>query len=1005
MQHDIIHPDHDPMTRVRAVLLALSTVAAAALASTRAGAQVAPDARWHTFDTPHFQVHYQQGLEPLARRAAARAEEARAILDEVLVEAPRGRVHLLLADNLDYSNGLAGLFPRNRVVVYAHAPVDEPSLAYAYDWLELVVTHELAHVHHLDYASPVIRGFRSILGRAPLLFPNATVPRWTTEGLATYLESRITGAGRVEGTYHEMVLRTAVLEDRFFSIDHVTGRPTSWPGGNAAYAYGSMFSEYLAERYGAERAARFVREVGGRWIPYFTDDAARDAYGISFSRAWGEWRDSLRTAFRAQADSLRAAGLTEPEVLTEEGRTTGWPRFSPDGSRIAFAQATGRDDPATLLIEADGRIRTLAKRTSVGPIAWRADGGGIVTSQLEAVDPYRLFSDLYAVSADGNQDRLTRAERLAEPDVRRDGRMVAVRGGGEWNALVTTDAEGRVLRALAESAQGTNWATPRWSPDGSRIAVARWLTGGRYDVVVMDTAGRMERELTSDRALDLTPAWSPDGHYVVFSSDRTGIPNLFAYDLRDGRLLQVTNLLTGAFQPDVSPDGRSIAFAWYRSDGLHIARIPYDPAAWRPAPPVRAEAAAPGPDPSRYTAASDAPSRPYSPWRTLPPTAWSPAFTEGTELGTGFGASVAGSDIINRHTYSAAATVYTEKGRVDGLLAYTYAGLGRPLIGGSLFQDWDVAIGPGNWRRRDNTPIQSALLERERSATLVATWLRPRIRSFYWLSTGVNLRKRHFELADPELAPDVSAPELAPDAGAVLTLGRSTVRAFDFSVTPEEGWLNAVTVEGRRYTRALPGEQGDARGYVRVAGRSQAYRPLPWGGFARHVVAGRILAAADVGSRSPGFSVGGLYGGGIASPLGAGLGIGGELDFPVRGYGEGAQFGDRAVAGSVEYRFPIALVERGYRLLPVFLDRLWGAAFADGGAAWCLDDCPRVLAPSRDARPIFSVGAELGADLTLFYHGGLDVMGGVAVPLSELQIGAERIRPNPEFYVRFGRSF
>jgi Tol biopolymer transport system component len=992
------------MTRVRAFFLALCSLAAAALAPSSARAQVAPDARWYTFDTPHFQVHYQQGLEPLARRAAARAEEARAALGEVLVEAPRGRVHLVLGDNLDYANGLANVFPRNRVVVYAHAPVDEPSLAYAHDWLELVVSHELGHVHHLDYASPLIRGLRHVLGRTPLLFPNTTVPQWTTEGLATYLESRLTGAGRVEGSFHEMVLRTAILEDRFFSIDRATGRPTSWPGGNTAYVYGSIFLDYLADRYGAERAAAFVRETGGRWIPYFTDEAAKDAYGISFSRAWNEWRDSLRTAFTAQADSLRAAGLTEPQVLTPAGRYTEWPRWSPDGSTIAFSSVTGRDDPSTRLIHADGRIRHLARRTSSGPIAWLPDGSAIVTSQLESVDPYRLYHDLYRVDRTGDQDRLTRGARLTEPDVRRDGRMVAVRGGGEWNALVTADAEGRVVRALAESAPEVNWANPRWSPDGSRIAVARWLTGGRYDVVVMDTAGRVLRELTADRALDLTPAWSPDGRYVVFSSDRTGIPNLYAYDLQGDRLMQVTNLLTGAFQPDVSPDGRAIAFALYRADGYHIARIPFDPSTWRPAPPVRAEAAEPGPDPARFAATAGGPSRPYSPWKTLPPTSWSPTFTEGTELGTGIGAGIAGNDIINRHNYAAQTTVYVEDGRVDALAAYTYAGLGRPILGASAFQDWDVAIGSGNWQREDGTRIETPLLERERSASVVATWTRPRIRSYYWLSTGLNLRHRRFELGDPAAAPDIVPPELVPDVGAVLTVGRSTVRGFDFSVTPEEGWLTAVTVEGRRYTREIE-TAPDVRGYVRVAGRTQAYRPLPWGGFARHVVAGRLLAAADVGSRSPGFAVGGLYGGGIAQPLSAGLGIGGELDFPVRGYGEGAQLGDRAVAASLEYRFPIALVERGYRLLPFFLDRLWGTAFADGGAAWCLDDCPVVLEPTREARPIYSIGAELGADLTLFYHGGLQLMGGVAVPLSEVGPADARARPDPEVYVRFGRSF
>ncbi|HEX6910538.1 MAG TPA: hypothetical protein VF142_09085, partial [Longimicrobium sp.] len=663
-----------------------------------------------------------------------------------------------------------------------------------------------------------------------------------------------------------------------------------------------------------------------------------------------------------------------------------------------------RDDPSNRLIHADGRIQHLARRTSVGPLTWRADGSGIVTSQLEAADPYRIFHDLYAVDREGDQDRLTRAARLTEPDVARDGRMVAVRGGGEWNALVLTDGAGTVLRALAEARPDVNWANPRWSPDGSRIAVARSMTGGRYDVVVMDTAGRVVRELTADRALDLTPAWSPDGRYVVFSSDRTGIPNLFAYDLRDGRLMQVTRLLTGAFQPDVSPDGRSIVFAWYRSDGYHVARVPFDPAAWWPAPPVRAEAAAPGPDPSRYAVATGGPSRPYAPWKTLPPTTWSPVFTEGTELGTGVGATLVGSDIIDRHSYAAQATYYADGGRVDGLAAYSYAGLGQPVVGASAFQSWDVAIGGRNWVDEGGDPVPSALLERERSASLVATWTRPRYRSYMWVSTGINLRRRHFELADPDSAPGVAVPALAPDAGAVLTLGRSTVRAFEYSVTPEEGWLTAVTLEGRRYTREIPGSP-DVRGYVRVAGRTQAYRPFALGGFARHVVAARLLAAADVGSRSPGFAVGGLYGGGVASPLSAGPGIGGELDFPVRGYGEGAQLGDRAVAASLEYRFPIALVEQGYRLLPVFLDRVWGTAFADGGAAWCLDDCPRVLQPTREARPLFSVGAELGGDFTLFYYGSVQVMGGVALPLSEVGPVGGRVRPDAEFYVRFGRSF
>lgn len=993
------------MTRPRALLFALTVLIAATLAPLRAGAQVAPDARWYTFDTPHFQVHYQDGLEALARRAAARAEEARVALTTALVEPPRGRVHLVIADNLDYANGLANIFPRNRIVVYAHGPVEEPSLAYSSDWIELVVSHELAHIHHLDHASPLIRDLRRVLGRSPSLFPNATVPQWTTEGLATYLESRLTGAGRVHGSFHEMVLRTAILEDRFFSIDRVTGRPARWPAGNSAYVYGSMFADYLSERYGPERAGAFVRVIGRRWVPFLVDDAARTAYGVTFSRAWDEWRDSLRTAYAAQADSLRATGITQPEQLTREGRTTQFPRWSPDGERIAFAQSTGRDDPATRVLHPDGRIETIAARKTVGPLAWLPDGSGVVTSQLDAVDPYRIYSDLYLVPLSGDTRRLTRSARLSEPDVARDGRMVATQGGGEANAIVMVDADGRTVRPLVPARADVWWSAPRWSPDGSRIAVSRQRTGGLYDVVVMDAEGRTVRELTEDRALDMTPAWSPDGRYVLFSSDRTGIPNLFAYDLAAGRLLQVTNVLTGAYQPDVSPDGRWIAFAWYRSDGYHIARILYDPAAWRPAPPVRDDAARPPVDPARYAVAAGGPPRPYSPWRTLPPTTWSPLFVREGVLGTSLGIGVRGNDVLNRHTYAAAVSVRDKGGRTDALAAYAFAGLGVPVIGASAFQDWDVALPAGRLRGPGGDTVQTAVLSREQSVSVVATFPRPRFRSFSWFSVGLNLRRIEYAFDDPGAAGGARLSDLAPDLGAVLTVGRSTVRGFDFSISQEEGWLNALTVEGRRYTRAQ-GDQTEPPGYIRVAGRSQRYDHFGRAGlFARPVLAMRVLAAADVGSRSPGFSVGGLTGGGFAGPLSTGLGIGGELDFPVRGYAAGSQYGDRAVAGSIEYRQPIALVERGYKLVPAFLDRLWGAAFVDGGAAWCLDDCPRFLDPGREARPIFSVGAELAAELRLFFYGDISVVGGLAVPLSQVEIGDALVRPNPAGYIRLGRSF
>jgi hypothetical protein len=568
----------------------------------RAAAQIPPDARWRTFDTPHFRVHFTEGLEPLAGRAGERAEAAYGLLGEALVRPPSGKIHLLLTDNVDFANGFATPFPRNRVIIFAHPPVDDPSLAYYDDWLELVITHELTHVFHLDYVRGPLRGVRSVLGRNPITFPEINTPSWTQEGLATYLESRLTRAGRVRGTMHEMALRTAVLEDRFFPLDRASGDPASWPGGNTSYVYGSMFLDWLSDHHGKDAAGEFVERYGAQLVPYLVDRAAKQAYGVSFSRAWREWGDSLRTRYGALETELRGRGITEPEMLTEAGRRTEFPRWSPDGTRIAYSASTGREQSSTRVVEADGSVTVLSSRTTLGPSAWTADGRTLLTSMLDATDPYRYYADLFRLGADGGRDRVTRDARLMEPDVARDGRVVAIRSERGTNVPVVMDGAGppSSARALAAPSLDVQWATPRWSPDGRRIAISRWRAGGFYDVVVLDAAtGRVEAEVTADRAVDMTPAWSPDGRFVLFSSDRTGISNLYAFEVAAGRLRQVTNVLTGAFQPDVSPDGRWIAFAYYRADGYHVARIAFDPATWRPAPPAVQEPGQPsGPRPS-----------------------------------------------------------------------------------------------------------------------------------------------------------------------------------------------------------------------------------------------------------------------------------------------------------------------------------------------------------------------------------------------------------------------
>jgi hypothetical protein len=976
-----------------------------------ARAQLPSDARWSTFDTQRFRVHFHEpALEPAARRAAGYAEAAYDALAEAFVDPPSGRIDLVLADNVDFANGYAATFPTNRVVVYVHPPTDSPSLSFFDDWLNLVVTHELVHIFHLDQAGGVWTPLRRVFGRTVDLFPQHLTPGWVIEGLAVYFESRLTGAGRVQGTHHDMILRAASLEDAFFPIDRATGAPISWPGGSGRYVYGSLFVAHLAERYGEAAVGRFVRDVGERIVPFRMDAAARSSFGVSFTDAWREWQDSLRVRYTTLADSLRAAGVTEPEILTPDGRFAQHPRVARDGG-IAYASATLRDEPSTRLITASGDVAVVAGRTTLGPLSWFGDAEALLTAELELRGPYRIVSDLVRVDRAGRRTRLTDGARLREPDLHPDGRRaVAVGHAPATNVLALVELETGASRPLVAPSERVHWAAPRWSPDGTRIAAARWRRGGWFDIVVVDTAGRVVREVTAERGIATDPAWSPDGRYLLFSSDRTGIANLFAYDLERGALHQVTNVLTGAFQPDVSPDGRWIVFSHYSAAGYHIARIPFDPAAWRAAPaPRRGAAVAEGTEPGvqgngEYLAAPAAggPVRRYSPLPSVLPAGWLPLLDHGTRLGTGIGGSVFGRDLVGRHAWSADALVFPDGMRIGATLNYQYRGLGQPVVEVDAAQQWSVL---GEGLRAVTTAgdtLRSDLFRREQRAMLLLRHSWPRWRSQRWVGGGPDLRQTRESWENPVFRERLPRPDWPLDLGLRLFGGYSSVRGYGYSISPEEGVLLQLSGEARRFTRPLAGEEA-ARGYQRLIGQAVGFQPLDFGGFARHVAGTRLAAGAETGAFGPGFSIGGVSGTAVAIVPGVTV-EGTWRTFGLRGYPVGAQRGDRALATTAEYRFPLLLVERGLRTWPVFLDRVWGTAFVDAGAAWCAANCtPRFVAAPRSPTPLASTGAELAASSLLGYDLRLLLRGGVAVPLRAAP--ATGTRPAPQFYLVGGRSF
>ena len=111
--------------------------------------------------------------------------------------------------------------------------------------------------------------------------------------------------------------------------------------------------------------------------------------------------------------------------------------------------------------------------------------------------------------------------------------------------------------------------SPAWSPDGSKIA----FTSHRYgndEIFVMNANGSMQANLTNHPATDKSPAWSPDGTKIAFYSGRDGNAEIYVMNADGTGQTRLTNNAAYDRMPAWSPDGTKIAFHSGRDGNAEI---------------------------------------------------------------------------------------------------------------------------------------------------------------------------------------------------------------------------------------------------------------------------------------------------------------------------------------------------------------------------------------------------------------------------------------------------
>ena len=549
------------------------------------------DYSWHVLSTPHFDIHFYEGEEAFSVRAAMVLEDGYRMLAEKLnAELPWRVPVILYASHNEFleTNVSLSLLPEG-VQAFAEPSRRRIVLPFtgSFTAFHHTAVHELAHV--FTFSIVYNRLMDSVFTRNYLF----AMPGWLAEGLAEYLS-----VGWDPDS--DMFIRDAVIYDYLIDLDYVSGYYT--------YKEGQSVMNYIADTYGHRKILEILTALGtSRNANY----ALKRTIGIDIRELNRQWQRSLRKHYWsnfAHKTDVEQIGRRLTDHVKDHGYYNTKPVLSPDGERIVFF--TDRDGLIDIyLISAlDGQV--LRKLVSghrsnrfeslhffSSSLCFSPDG-----TKIAFVAKSKGRDVLYLVrTSDGDVIKTIEinSDGLSAPDWSPLGDSIVLTA--IWRGqtdLVLVDVDSGSYKQLTNDVD--DQLTPRFFPDGRRIVYTYYpevtapapnsLSGenlkilgemdfisghnvrldATLDIYMMDTESGETAPLVKTSGDDTNPLVLDDGKRIVFTSDESGISNLYIGDIETGAFQRFTDVLGGVFTPDVQEEKGRLTFAAFVNGGYDI---------------------------------------------------------------------------------------------------------------------------------------------------------------------------------------------------------------------------------------------------------------------------------------------------------------------------------------------------------------------------------------------------------------------------------------------------
>ena len=542
-----------------------------------------PELEWRTIESEHFKVHYHQGTERSAREAIEVAELVYKPITDLYEFIPHSKTEIIIKDVDDYSNGGAYFF-ENMIEIWSK-PLDY-DLRGSHRWMQDVISHEFTHIvqigksmkykrnllgtyiQKLDYEDEkredVLYGYPNQIISYPIM-PGVVLPMWLAEGTAQYMTNKI--HFDYWDSVRDMLLRDRVLNNKMYSFKQMGSFEKCGLGNELVYNMGYSLVEYIAYNYG-ESALKDITSSLSKPFNFSINRAVKESIGISGEVLYSNWKSGLIDHYNNQIQEIN--DLKNYTILESDGITNINPRWSPSEDKIAYLSDKehdkyGKTDLFYYSFKDSAHTKIMAGVKSIP--TWVSDSLIIYTKVSKPDKNGSKFYDLYQYDLiTEEEDQVTEGLRLFSPVYdRKNNQIVALNTYDGSTNIVVGNLDFSEYKVLTSFDNGMQIFSITLMNEDYLIDAVKNHERNLY--IVNSQTGKISDYMQS--TYDIRDPEYLDNK-LIYSDDKGGIYNLYYKD--ESKEGYITNVIGGAFKPDIAEDGR-IVFSIFQDGGYKLAYL------------------------------------------------------------------------------------------------------------------------------------------------------------------------------------------------------------------------------------------------------------------------------------------------------------------------------------------------------------------------------------------------------------------------------------------------